>query len=206
MNNKRNNQKSGKKKGTSVLNPSPTALSYKGPTRLPRALGQNDFMTTQINNTGNIATSAGGVVNTVFDAYSQMSTPTDWTNLSGLYTEYRILSMEVEFIPWNTFNQGLAPTINLAPIYTVEDRANNTVLGSTAQAVGYDSCYVKEPSKRFIRRIKMNANEEAVFTPVGSSPATASRLYIKLYSTGNVASTTLYDFVTRIVVQLRGRQ
>ncbi len=184
--------------------PGPQIVRYTGPTRLSDANQQNDLMTTQINNAGNVATSASGVVNTVFDAYSQMSTPSDWTNISGLYTEYRILSMEVEFNPWNTFNT--ASTTVLAPVYSVTDRANNTALASLAQAVAYDSCKAHMPSRRFIRKIKMDGVEEAQWIAIGSSPATAARMYLKLYSTGNSNSITLYDFVTRIVVQLRGRQ
>ncbi len=192
------------RKFESRVNPSPTALVYKGPSRLPKAPQQDDVYATQLNNQGSIVTSAAGLINTVFDAYSQLSTPSDWTNLSGLYTEFRILSMEIEFIPWNTYNQ---PTTSaLAPIYSVEDRTSNVALGSLAAAMAYDSMKVTMPSKRFVRTIKMNSTDEAVWTPVGSSPATASRMYIKLYSSGNVANATLYDFVTRIIVQLRGRQ
>lgn len=192
------------RKSEKRANPSSTALVYKGPTRLPRAPQQDDTMTTQLNNVGQIVTSASGVVNTVFDAYAQLSTPSDWTNLSGLYTEYRILSMEVEFIPWNTYN---TPTTNtLAPMYSVEDRTSNSTLGSLALAVAYDSVKVTMPSKRFVRTIKMNSAEEAQWIAVGASPATTARLYIKLYSSGNSNSITLYDFLTRIVVQLRGRQ
>ncbi len=184
--------------------PALNQLVYNGPARLPRSAQQDDLTLIQINNTGSVATSAGGVISTVFDAYAQMSTPTDWTSIANLYTEYRILSMEIEFIPWNTYNQ---PTTSaLAPLYSITERSNNVALGSAAGAVGYDSVQVVEPSTRFSRVIKMASTEEAQFIPVGSSPATASRLYIKLYSSGNVASTTLYDFVTRIVIQVRGRQ
>ena len=112
--------------------------------------------------------------------------------------------MELEMIPWNKYNQ---PTTSaLPPIYSVVDRNNNTPLGSLAQAVAYDSVKSHEPSSRVRRVVKMNSNEEAQWIGVGTSPATASRMYIKLYTTGAVANTTLYDFIVRIVVQFRGRQ
>ncbi len=195
-------QKSSKKRNNQ--NPSPSIIQYNGPSRLMKADQQNDLMTTQINNAGTVATSASGAVTTVFDAYAQMSTPSDWTNLSGLYTEYRILSMEIEFNPWNTYNT--ASTTVLAPMYTVVDRNNNTPLASVAQAIGYDSCKCTLPSRKFKRVIKMDSIEEAQWIAVASSPATAARLYVKMYSTGNSTTINLYDFVTRIVVQLRGRQ
>ncbi len=186
------------------VNPSPLALTYNGPSKLPRSLVSNDVMTTQLNNAGTLTTSAGGVLATVFDAYSQVSTPTDWASWQNLYTEYRILSMEVEFIPWNTYNM---PTTNvLPPLYSIIDRANNSPLGSTIGAVSYDSCQVMETGKRFKRIVKMKGAEEAQWIAIGSSPATASRLYVKLYCSGASANTNVYDFVCRVMVQFRGRQ
>ncbi len=200
----RKGKQSKKRPTASALRPAPTALVYRGPSRIPLSTAQNDVFTTQINNQGALTTTAGGVIATVFDSYSQASTPADWTNLANLYTEYRILSMDLEFLPWNKYNQ---PTTSaLAPMYSVVDRSNNTAIGSLAQVMAYDSVEAVEPSTYFKRVVKMNSAEEAQWIPTGSSPATASRLYVKLYSSGNVASTTLYDFVARLVVQFRGRQ
>ncbi len=185
-------------------NPSVSSVVYRGPSRIAREGGQNDLIVTQVNNSGTLTTTAGGQLTTVFDWYSQMSTPADWTQISNLWTEYRILSMEVEFIPWNTFNN--ASTTILAPVYSVVDRANNTVLGSVAAAVAYESCLALVPSTRFKRVVKMSSMEEAGWNAISSAPATASRAYLKMYSTGNTGSINLYDFVTRVIVQLRGRQ
>ncbi len=201
---KMNKGKANSKKALSKTQVSPTALVYRGPSRLPRSEGQNDVFTSQINNTGSIVSSAGGQITTVFDDYSQTSTPTDWTSFQNLYTEYRILSMELEMIPWNKYNM---PTTTVCPpVYSVLDRANNTPLGSIAQAVAYDSVEIHEPSTRFKRVVKMNSVEESQWIAIGSSPATAARFYIKLYCTGASNSTTYYDFVTRMVIQFRGRQ
>lgn len=197
-------KKRNSKKIPSSFAPAPTAMVYSGPSRLPRAPQQNDTITTQINNQGVVASSAAGAVTTVFDSYSQVSTPADWSQFANLYTEYRVLSMEIELIPWNKYNTPT--TTPLTPLYTVIDRANNTPLASYAGAMSYDSMQVHEPSTRLVRVVKMNSQEEAVWTPVGSSPATASRLYLKLYSAGNGTSLSMYDFVCRIIVQFRGRQ
>lgn len=194
----------GNKPKKATLNPSISAVVYRGPPRLPKVNQANDMMTTQINNAGQVATSASGTITTVFDAYAQLSVISDWTNLSNLYTEYRILSMEVEFIPWNTFN--VPSTTTLAPVYTVEQRDTATALSGLNSTVAYDSCRVVQPSKRFTRVIKMASLEEAQFTPVGSSPASTARMYLKLWSSGNSNSITVYDFITRLIVQMRGRQ
>ncbi len=184
--------------------PAPTSLIYKGPSRIPSSAQQDDVFVTQINNTGTLTASAAGLLNTVFDSYSQASTPSDWTSLINLYTEFRILSMDLELIPWNTYNTPT--TSNLTPLYSVVDRSNNTPLASAAGTVQYDSVRAVAPSKPHRRVVKMHSSEEAQWVAVGSSPATASRMYIKLYSAGNATSINMYDFVTRIIVQFRGRQ
>ncbi len=182
-----------------------TALSYNGPLTLPRSLTEKNVSDVrQINNAGQVASSAAGVINTVFDWYSQASTPADWASLQNLWQEYRILSMEIELIPWNKYNQ---PTTTVcAPMYTVVDRANNTPLASLAGAIDYESCVATEPSTKVRRSVKMDSVEEAHFVAIGSAPATASRAYIKLFSSGNATSTTYYDFVARVMVQFRGLQ
>ncbi len=192
------------KKASPNWNPPVSAVVYNGPSRLPGGFGQMDTTTTQVNNQATVTSAAGGTITTVFDSYAQLSTPADWTSLSSTWTEYRILSMEIEAVPWNSFNWPT--TTNLAPIYVVEDRSNNTPLGSVAQAVAYGSVSIHPGGVGFNRTIKMASMEEAGWTAVGSGPATASRLYFKLYSTGNTASLTIHDVLVRVIVQLRGRQ
>ncbi len=195
---------SSKKRQASATNPGAAVVIYKGPSRLPKSQSQLDLYTTQINNAGTLSSSAGGVLNTVFDWYSQSSTPTDWASFANLYTEYRILSMEIEFIPWNKYNQ---PTTSaMPPVYFVVDKSNNTVLGSIAQAIAYDSCKVESSQEKLKMSVKMSSVEESQFVAIGSSPATSARSYIKMYGSGFAASANVYDFVCRCVVQFRGRQ
>ncbi len=198
-------KKSGKKKKQkNNVNLPPNSVSYNGPTRMPKAMLDNDVFTEEINNAGTITSAVGGLVNTVFDWYAQASTPSAWTNLAALYSEFRILSMELELVPWNTYNTSTATV--LTPLYTIVDRTGNSAVGSTIAAVSDTSCQIHLPSKRVRRIIKMNSIGEAQFTATSSPPATADRGYIKLYATGGTASINLYDFVTRIMVQFRGRR
>ncbi len=185
-------------------NPSTAVVRYTGPTRLSAATQSNDVIVTEINNAGQLITTAGGTISTVFDAYSQASTGVDWASFINLYQEYRILSMEIELIPYNTYN--FPTTSTLGPMYTVTDRGTNAALTSLATTVAYDSMKVQLPSKRIIRQIKMDGLDEAGWIANSASPATGSRLFIKTWSSGNVASTTLYDFIARVIVQFRGRQ
>ncbi len=142
-------------------------------------------------------------MSTVFDAYSQASASSDWSSISGGWQEFRILSMDVVLSPWNPFN--LPTTTNVAPVVSVLDRSSNSPLSSIAIATNYQSAEIHDPSTRIRRVIKMAGVDEAMWTLVGSTPAATARLYVKLYSAGNTASTTLYDYFTIVIVEFRGR-
>ncbi len=177
---------------------------YNGPTRLPPSRYENETEVIQMGYGGTISSSAGGVVNTVIDAYSQLTSSADWASIQNVWNQFRILSMDVEFHPWNTFNM---PTTNvLAPVWSVVDRGDSTALSSTNVASSYGSAKLTNPSATFERKVKMASIEEADFLPVSSSPATASRFYIKLYSSGNSNSITLYDYHTILLIEVRGRK
>lgn len=176
---------------------------YSGPTRLPNGYGALDTQKIQFGTGNSVASSAGGVVSTVFDAYSQASSSADWASISGGWQEFRILSMDVTCSPWNPYN--LPTTTNVAPVVSVLDRSSNTALSSIGNATNYQSAEIHDPSTRIRRVIKMAGVDESTWTLVGSTPATTARLYVKIYSAGNTASTTLYDYFTIVIVEFRGR-
>ncbi len=196
--------RSKKKSNTKVVGVPLGAVVYRGPTRLPQEQGADDLVVTQLNFYGSITTSAGGVINSVIDSNSQLTSSADWASLQNIYAEYRVLSMEVTFEPWNKFNQ---PTTDaLAPVISITSRDTNTALASSSAASAYASAEIHSPSTAIKREIKMGGTSEAQFYPVATAPAVADRLYVKLYSAGNANSKTVYDYLTRLVVQFRGRQ
>ncbi len=183
--------------------PAPNALVYKGPTRLPQDFGSADMVTVQMNYGGSLSTNGSGVLTATLDAYSQASSSADWSNVTGTWSEYRILSYKIEAVPWNKYNQPT--TNNLAPVVTMTDRANQSAPGSLLAAASYGSAKMHDPSTRWNRTIKMASSDEAGWTASTTSPAAASRLYVKVYSAGNPVSLTLYDYLSVTIVQFRGR-
>ncbi len=178
--------------------------AYSGPYRLPSTNQADDVTIIQLNNYGSVATTAGGVLNQVIDAVVQSQSSADWSSVANLASEWQPLSMEVEFVPWNKYN---VPTTNvLAPIISVTDRSDNTALSSLSSAIAYNSSEVHEPSTKFVRRLKMAGVDEANWVKISATPATTSRLYVKLYSGGNTASYTTHDYVARVMIAIRGRQ
>jgi hypothetical protein len=194
-------QKSTKKK---QVNPSVGSIVYVGPSKLPRAAVDDDTYTAELKYIGTMAASAGGVLAPVLDSYSQLTSSPDWANAAALYQEYRVLSMETHLQPWNKYN---TPTTSaLAPVYSVLDRVNATALASLSDCAGYASVKIHPPSTEIVRTIKMADSGEAQFIATTTFAATTDRLYIKFYSAGNAASITMYDYVTTILVQFRGRK
>ncbi len=186
------------------VNISSTALTYKGPTHIVSTKQANDTEVTQIQNIGTLTTTAGGVLNSVIQPSSQLTSSPDFASYQNLFTEYRILSMEVMCVPYNPFNQ---PTTNsLAPVYSVVDRADSTALASLSACAGYSSCELHKPSTSFVRVAKMEGANEGGWVSIAATPATADQFFVKLYSSGNTASLNLYDYKSVLIVQFRGRK
>lgn len=189
--------------GSKVNVPS-NALVYRGPARLPRGFGQEDTIVTQVNLAGDLQSSASGTLTTVFNTASQVTSAPDWTSFVNLYTEWRMLSAQIEVVPYSKYNQ---PTTNaLAPVWSVTTRETATALASISAASQYDSVELHEPSTKFVRTMKMIDAGEASWIGLGSVPASGDTMYIKLYSAGNANSINLYSYIARYMIQFRGRQ
>jgi len=196
-----------KKKSSGAIVVAPSATQYNGPSRLPvssRYSAIRDEIVAEIIVINAVASSGAGVINTVFDCYSQASTAAGWSQYSVLYAEYRVLSMDIVFLPWNRYN--LPTTTVAAPVYVVEDRENNTPLASLTDVSGYTSMEAHPPSSLFRKVVRMAGPGESDFISTASSPPSDDRFFIKLYSSGNTASTTFYDYVSRLMVQFRNRK
>jgi hypothetical protein len=201
----RKKQVNGKPKNkTNKVDISPTALVYRGPLQMPKAKQEDDTWTTQVNIINTIVSSAGGVVATVFTPGSQIQSSSDWVSLAALWNEWRVLSARVELIPWNKYNLPTATVV--APLYTVIDRQSSTALGSLASVANYNSAEAHEPSTKVIRVAKMEDPAEAEWQDTGSAASTSAQFNIKLFSSGNTATTTLYDYFNSYMVQFRGRK
>ncbi len=203
---KKQKKQNGKVKSGEII-VSPTALSYAGPSKLPARMGRevHDEVVVQLQFIGSVASSAAGLINTVFDNFSQASSSPDWSSYTSLYGEYRILSMDVILYPWNKYNQ---PTTNtLTPVWVVEDRGDSSALTTLNSVMGYESAEGHPPSTTIRKVVKMSGSGESNWIASGSSPAAGDRFYVKLYSSGNTASViTYYDYIDRVMVQFRNRK
>ncbi len=193
-----------KKPGVTTQGPSVSALTYNGPVRLPKSKAGSELDVIQINFAATLQTSGAGVLATVFNPGTQVTSSADWTNIQALWEEYRILSWEIEMVPWTPYTR---PTTDvLAPVYSVIDRQTATALGSIADAVGFGSCDLHMPSSPIKRVAKMTGQDESEWVSTGTTPAANALFYLKLYSSGNSNSINLYDYKMIYLVQLKGRK
>lgn len=178
------------------------AITYKGPFNSPALMEASDLHTFVLVFNGTIASDGTGKIATVFDGYSQASSAADWAGLSGLFKEYRILGFKVIYSPWNQYSK--ATTVVTAPVRSIVDRTSSTALTSLSDASSYSSCKIHSLENPFSRSVRMDGVDESQWILSGGSPATTSRLYIKLFSNGLSNTITYGDYTSYIVVQFRG--
>jgi hypothetical protein len=169
------------------------AISYNGPIHLPGTL--SSVKPIKINSTYYTActTSAGGVVDVVFG--NSPAVLNEWSTWQGLYHEYRVLGMELKYIP-------IKNVANWAYGFgtSVLDRENSSALGSTTAATNHESMIVHQMYNSWSRTAKMSGTDESVWLDVASP---AAKFYIKLYSSGNSTIQTIGGFFLEFLLEFR---
>ncbi len=200
--------KSGKKKNKSKASMSgqdyvelpASAASYDGPIDTPSMREQLDLHTFPLRICNVIASSAGGVLATVFDAAAQAGTANAWAELSAIFEEYRILAFRVHLLPINKYATG---TTNF-PMLSVIDRRNSTALSSLGEAASYASAKEHIIGNTITRVARMEGFDESSWTLTTTTVPAAANMYVKLYGSGLAASTNYYQYLNTVVVQFRG--
>ncbi len=189
----------------SKTNPSVSALAYRGPLGpLANEKVNNKPERIVVRLSATLQSSGTGTLTTVFSPASQVTSSPDWTNISALWDEYRILGCKIRFAPWNL---NFGPTTNvLPPIYSVVDRQTATALSSMTDVVGYDSAEVHCLNEKFEVSWKMDGPDEASWVSTGTTPAAGSQVYIKLYGSAITNSINLLDYLAEYTVQVKGRK
>ncbi len=201
-NNNNNNKKSGKKKGSSKGKETPIkSTKYLGPIDTPAFKESSDLHTFLLIGGGTVTSDSGGVINTVFDPSAQCTSDANWSSYTSLFKEWRILALKVRFLPSNRYSKSGVVT---NPIITITDRTGNSVLASLAAALNNASALEFTLDDPWERVVRMDSIEEANFVLTSSAPASASRFYIKTYASGLTNSTVYGQFMSFVVIQMRG--
>jgi hypothetical protein len=161
------------------------ALEYDGPIIPPGtelALTPYEIV---INDTGDLGSTAGGVLLTVYS--SNPSGSPNWTGSTDLFSRYRVLAWEVLYIPDNRYNRL---TVTTRSVFVAIDRRNATAFTSNDDALELEPEMLSMDSPWKVA-IRMDTIQEATFQAV-SSPTAFS--WVKMYSTGHSIS-TVYGMV-----------
>jgi len=189
--------KSGKKEH---MPPNDQALVYKGPIKLKSEKDQALTEILPMNFTGAIASSAGGIIDTNYSSDPSSYGLSDWTNFQGLYVEYRVLGVRLEYFPNNRYNKS---TTVCTPLIVLVDREVGT-LGGYQVAMSHESATKHSLEDPWIKEARMNGPDEAQWIDTTTSPS--SIYYIKFYSDGLSVSTTYGRSFVYLLIEFRGRK
>ncbi len=173
---------------------------YGGPVRLPTG-GGLDKRTTRANVSvaTTMSTSAGGTAAGTFS--SDPGSTTDWSSLSAIYQEYRVLGFEVEYVPYETVPVSGSRTPGAGAMDYVHYAGATTPasLDGLLQNANHTSFHTHRPAKVTWR---MRGVEEATWQKMSVAQDHGS---IRWYIDGLTASASYGRFFVTYLVELRGR-
>lgn len=178
-----------------------TAIKYTGPARPYANDTQVDTHTTQLTTFVNATTDATGVLSATLLTNGVTSNP-EWTNLQELWGEYRVLAIELRYMPqfgpgYNTSN---TPPIGMMGLRHSTSTVTPSLIQSVADLPGSKWFVASRPSTVVWR---MQSTEEANFN---LSTSSTSQGGILLYSGGGTPTTVFGRFAVTYLVQFKGRQ
>lgn len=188
----------GKKSGSA--NPGNNSQEYRGPIVTIKEMKQMDTVTTLTATIYDISTTAGGLINGVYS--NNPSGGIDWSSLSGVWEEFRVLEMWAMFVPSRAYDPSSAFLGNILGMAV--DRNSNTSYSSYGQMITHPSAKfvpIKGPKPLAIS-VKMDNAAESQFQSIGTPTATT---WIKLYADTLTASQSYGKLLVRWRVQMRGR-
>jgi hypothetical protein len=165
---------------------------------LPKDLIEKNYFSTTCVNFTTLASTAGGVIATVFS--SDPSTSADFAELAAVFGDYRCLGFEIEALPFDQYSKTV---VHCEPGVGVLDRANSTALASLNASEGYGSSRRLSLENPWKMTLKVDNIDEASFLPTN---ATVAFEWIKLYFANLTVSTNYMQILQRWRVQFRQRR
>ncbi len=175
--------------------------AYTGPVHLPTRDGL-DNRTTRLNLS--ISTTAGSGVTGEISGYftTDVTSTTDWSSVSSVYQEYRVLAMEVRYIPLYTVPVagGNLPAVGAMDYVHYNGATAPTSLDQVLQNANHKVWHTHKP---LAMHWKMRGTEEASWTYTGAAVDHGS---IRWFVNGASASVNYGKFVITYLVECRGRR
>lgn len=184
--------------GRDSISPPGQLQYYDGPMTLQAFRNQSYTVTTRMSRVVSATSNGSGVLSAIIN--NDPSNYTSWADFTPLFDEYRVLAMEVHYVPNvnNTYNTTYLPQ----PVIHVWDRDASGALTSLGQGMDYESAVPSNINVPFKGHVKMTGSEDSAFINTAAPVKTWS--YFN-YASGLTASTTYGSYFVQILVQFRGR-
>lgn len=176
--------------------------AYRGPVRLPTNDGLDNRSTIiNLSATGSATSSGGGVLSGTV-GNDTVTTLSEWANLANLYQEYRVLAIQLDYVPNSnmTYNAAKVPSVGAAAVLHVPITGAPTTLASQLENATFK--YLKSGTPLRIAW-KARNYEELGFVSTAGSVAHGG---ITWYVDGLTAATKYGELVSTFLVELRGRK
>jgi len=198
-NSKKFSQRKRKPASQSRANPPPSAIKYTGPVFTAQDLRQDQVIVRVLAVAGLITTNVSG--NLQYTITNDPSLSPDWVSYTPLYEEYRVIAMELQWVPYCTRWGNVTNTafFQNALAYAASRNATATA-ASIAAVMSYPSGHLTNMQTPWKLVIKMDNVSEASFFNVAGVGGTWAAL---VYATGLSASTTYGAYSVRLRVQFR---
>lgn len=176
---------------------------YRGPIRTPAERGNIRTRQISLQLIGTVVTSAGGLNADVYG--SNPAGGTGWASLAAVYDEFRVLGMELRYVPTARYNRPVG--VAEVPMAVVIDHDNATALASyhgvVPAADAYESVTLQGIEDPWTRVARLSDFNEATYQ---NTNAPASTFYIKtFYQSGTAAAAELGRFLLVWKIEFRGR-
>jgi len=186
----------------SRINPPATTIVYRGPVRMPSSYAPPPVLVpltlVAVINANASGIASGFLIN---DPYNT----DEWSLLAGLYTEYRVLSLAMRFVPYqHNFPAATPQNPGQLVWYSRHDSSIVTPATSLAQAWQYTDAVVKNGDQPHQHSVRMAGTLEATWH---NTSANAGIPYagIGFYGTDFTVSTKVGTQYVTMMVQFRER-
>lgn len=198
--NKKNKASKGQRKNAWDLD-----MTYNGPIKI--GLGKEKSLTLLVNRTlaNNILSNGSGIVTNQYRS-TDVTTVQDWASLQAVWKEYRVLAMELEYIPIALSSSspiclGVAGTHNgttTAPASMAEIAAYDSVAFTTSGSGANNTT-----GKKFFKySYRASGTDELEFIDIASAITKPFNIYS--YSTIGTASAVYFEVLQRFTIEFRG--
>jgi hypothetical protein len=214
---KNRNRKSRKQRARTqgMPNPSASAITYRGPIFPAKYREGDDRYTIVCTDEIAVASNGSGVVALTLTndpanvtGTSSGATVENWSSLSAVFSEYRVLAIQVDYTPLSMFSFVL----NASPgssdnsngvVITGIDRTSNA--GSNPASYAAVAAFASAREWCINQKIKvlarMDGTREAAFNNIGSTPL--GLFAIKMYGSSFQAGVTYGRMLVRYLLQFR---